>query len=161
MPGVPPTNIFHVPKIQPGNPNFSIKSTTSMAPPVQTVQPSQWDLAAPGLKPMKTSSAYEFGQHTALEKLGMAKEAAGLLGGVKGMWNAMGSGWAGRGAAGRIGTSGVAGGMHNAQQYMTGMMGKNPGTAAGLIGLGAAGATGAGILGAHAVFGGNNQQGQR
>lgn len=160
MPGMPPppTTIFKVPKIKPGSDNFKLKSTNSMSPTVQAAQPSQWDLASPGLPPMKTGSAYEFGQHTALEKLGMTKGAApvGMLGGVSRLYRHARLGWGGRGFAAKPGISGAAGALHGSQQYMRNLMRAQPGTAAGMIGLGAAGATGAAALGANTMFGGQN-----
>jgi len=97
-----------------------------MDPTIQAAQPSQWDLAAPGVTPMKTNVAHDLGCHTALQELGLVKEGAAPVG----VWGAV----KGLGQAAMPGVTGVG-------KYMGGLMKKQPGMAAGIIGTGAVGAT--------------------
>lgn len=107
---------------------------------------------------MRTNIAYDVGQHTAFEELGLVKEAVGMLGGFRGWANAFGAGYGGAGAARKTGISGFTGGLHNASTYMRGLMAKQPGTAAKILGTTGAAAGVAGTLGTQAMFGNNSQR---
>lgn len=95
---------------------------------------------------MKTNVAHDLGSHTALETLGLTKEAAsapGVFGAVGGLGKALMGGWGGKNVAGRTllgGATGVSGSMQSGGQYMRRLMKTSPGAAAGIIGTGAAGA---------------------
>jgi hypothetical protein len=102
----------------------------------------------------KTASVYSYGCHTALEKLGMV----GYLEAFKNLGRSIRIGWLGDSMAAGKGYTGLGGAYRNATSNVRSLMRHSPGTAAGMIGTGAALGGGAAALGANAMFGGQPQQ---